>query len=102
MTDEKLRDARIVKKLPDIFGRRQPIPKDLVGATILRFGTYQDGSLVEGGGLVIDFQPAGADETHRLVLAFNDTAMWVAAEFPVERMNAQAASFPSSLGDTTG
>ena len=66
--------------LPHLFGRNEAIPLGLIGATILQVGTYEDSNLVETGGLVIDYRPAGTSEARRVVFAFNDVAMWVAGE----------------------
>ncbi len=79
---ERLRSAEVVAKLPHIFGRNEDIPKDLIGAKIIRFGTFADESLVEGGGLVIEYQTTIQQETQRLVLAFDETAMWLVGSFP--------------------
>ena len=77
MSHQKLRDAPVIRKLPHRFGRNKPVPKDLEGATIVQVGTLRDSSLVEGGGLVIDYRPAGAERTRRAILAFDETAMWL-------------------------
>jgi hypothetical protein len=58
-----------------------PVPADLIGATIVQIGTIpHDGPLVEGGGLVIDFIRYSEKETRRIVLEFNECAMWVVYE----------------------
>jgi hypothetical protein len=44
-------------------------------------GTFADQSLVETGGLVIDYLPESGDSPRRVVLAFNDVAMWIAASY---------------------
>jgi hypothetical protein len=75
----------IVPKLPDYFSaeRGDPVPDNLVGARILRFGTFEQSS-VEGRGLVIDYRPDGGTATHRAVFAFNELGMWVAWTGPLE------------------
>jgi hypothetical protein len=74
---KQIASAKILNRLP---GRSAAavVPDDLLGATIVNVGTFRDRSLVEGGGLVIDYRPTGG-ETQRLVLAFDETAMWVEA-----------------------
>ena len=74
-----LRSARVVRKLPHRLYRRERLPKGLIGAEILDIGTVEDAGMVEGGGLVIDFLPAGSQQTHRVVLGFNEIGMWAEA-----------------------
>jgi hypothetical protein len=83
-TNEILRGARIVKKLPDIFGRRDELPVGLEGAKIVQIGTFEDLSLAEGGGLVIDYLPIGSDIPNRVVFGFNELGMWEMAHFQGE------------------
>jgi hypothetical protein len=66
----------IIPKLPDRFdpNRGEDIPSDLIGATIVGFGTTNEG--IEGGGLVIDYMPAGSSCGKRLKLAFTELGMW--------------------------
>jgi hypothetical protein len=82
MSRDKLLTARLIKWLPHIGGRNEALPDGIEGATIVRIGTPKDASLVEGGGLVIDYRPAGSAAVRRAVLAFDETAMWSAAYFP--------------------
>jgi hypothetical protein len=59
----------------------QPVPQDLIGASIIRIGTIPpDGPEVEGGGLVIDFMKYMDKEMRRIVFEFNENAMWVVYE----------------------
>lgn len=81
MDREKLRIAPLMKCLPHIFGRNESVPSDLEGAEIIQVGTFEDETLVETGGLVIEYRPAGGNENRRLVFAFNDEAMWTVAYF---------------------
>jgi len=69
--------AALIPRLPKYFSPREgaEIPPDLVGATILGFGTTEE--RIEGGGLVIDFQPAGQKKVRRLILGFTELGMWV-------------------------
>lgn len=82
----ELRRARVLNRLPSRFPGYpiERLPKDLRGATVVSVGTLSDQKLVEGGGLVIDYSPAGTDQVYRLVLAFNELAMWVEARFGME------------------
>lgn len=76
---EYLRNAIIAERMPCIFesGPHHGFPPILKGATIVSIGTVEDRGLLEGGGLVIDFRRDGSSVTERVVLAFNDEAMWV-------------------------
>jgi hypothetical protein len=77
----KMEGAPIANKLPSTFRPRRSPPPDLVGATISAFGTFKDDRLAEsGGGLVIEYIADGINR--RLVLGFDETAMWVDALFP--------------------
>ena len=82
MTEDKLRSAKVIDWLPSVFGGNEGVPQELIGATVTRVGTYKDSTLVETGGLVIDYKPSGSDSVSRVVFGFNDTAMWVVAELP--------------------
>lgn len=85
MNNRDLKEARLIRKLPDIFGRNASVPRELIGATIVQIGTPSDCRLVEGGGLVIDYRPRASDSVRRIIIASNDTAMWVEANFLVTR-----------------
>lgn len=52
-------------------------PEDLIGAQIINIGSPADPGRLEGGGLVIDYKPAGSDQVKRLVLAFNELGIWI-------------------------
>jgi hypothetical protein len=88
MNDFKI--EQIVPVLPDHFNvsRGDAVPDDLVGAQILRFGTFENSS-IEGRGLVIDYQRPEATETHRIVFAFNELGMWVAWKGQLEPVPSQ-------------
>lgn len=76
----------LVSTLPSIFSdRHDSYPPDLIGATIVRFGTMPE-SKVEGGGLVIEYRPAESETTKRLTLAFNELGMWVVGYELAERV----------------
>ena len=73
--DTEKKDA-FLKALPDIFGRHEKYPDDMIGATIISIGTIPDGN-IDGGGLIIDYRPSGSNATKRVVFAFCETGMWV-------------------------
>ena len=79
--DTRLKRAKIIHKLPDIFRRRDNLPDGLEGSTIIAIGTLRDTNLVEGGGLVIDYRPAGCETASRVVLGLNELGMWLEAYF---------------------
>lgn len=54
----------------------------LTGARILAIGGAAEGD-IEGGGLVLDYQPAASDEARRVVFGFNESGMWVEFEGPL-------------------
>ena len=81
VTEDKLRSLKVVNRLPDLGGHHEAIPNDLKGATIIAIGTFEDQSLVETGGLAIDYLPEGGKVARRIVLAFNDVAMWISASY---------------------
>ena len=73
----KASDRAIIPRWPNAFDsqRGSQIPDDLVGATIVAIGTTSE--RVEGGGLVLDYQPKNKKRVFRLILAFNELAMWI-------------------------
>jgi hypothetical protein len=54
----------------------EEVLREMSGATIVRIGSPDEGDL-EGGGLIIDFRPAGEVKIRRVVFSFNERAMWV-------------------------
>ena len=74
----------VTNTLPKSFhcGAGDPVPVELIGATILRFGQSPNFA-VEGGGLVIEYRPAKGNYVKRLVLAFTELGMWI-HEAPVK------------------
>ena len=84
LENEKLRTAKVIDWLPHMFGRNESVPDGLVGATIVQIGTFKDTSLVEGGGLVIDYLPPQATQTRRAILAFDGTEMWLDSDASLE------------------
>ena len=67
----------LIPRLPDSFNpnRGTEVPTDLICATIVAIGTIDE--QIEGGGLVLDYQPQKANRVYRLVLAFNELGMWI-------------------------
>jgi hypothetical protein len=66
----------VIPKLPDLFDPEKgcEFPKQLIGATIERFGTSRQ--RIEGG-LVIEYKTKSGRARYRLELAFTDRGMWV-------------------------
>jgi hypothetical protein len=81
MSRKRFRDVRLLRRLPCRFESHEPetLPEELLGATIVAIGSPRNYGLVPGGGLWIDYRPAGSGEVRRLVLAFDEVAMWVEA-----------------------
>lgn len=80
MTVEDYAGLRVVNELPTA-GRREGSDRfadDMVGATIVQIGTAEDPTLIEGGGLVIDYRPIGSKTVRRLVLGMTELGAWVA------------------------
>lgn len=78
----KLRAMTPLSTLPKVF---QPhgggeIPDGLIGANIVRFGAVPESSLVEGGGLIIDYIPKRSEKIKRAVFEFTELGMWVIFE----------------------
>ena len=74
-----LLNAPIIDRLPDWRDparRGSKIPKDIVGSTVVGFGSAPVECDVEGGGLIIDYVPRGSTETKRAIFAFNELGMW--------------------------
>jgi hypothetical protein len=73
------RSAEIIESFPRALGRREWERDDLLrhmaGAIIIRIGSIEDADL-EGGGLVVDYKPRGANGTVRVVFAFNELGLW--------------------------
>ncbi len=69
--------AAIIPRWPNSFDsqRGDQIPDDLVGAIIVAIGTTNE--RIEGGGLVLDYRPKNKQRVYRLILAFNELAMWI-------------------------
>lgn len=59
-----------------MFGDGEPVPRDLIGATIVQFGSPvgTDGDEPE---LVIDYLPAGQSTVRRALIGFSEVGMWL-------------------------
>lgn len=79
MSKTDLSRAEVLPSLPDLFrpATGQLVPDDIAGSVVVRIGGLPQGSRVEGGGLVIDYVPAGTTAERRVVFGFNELGMWV-------------------------
>jgi hypothetical protein len=68
-----------VEGFPATFQQPADLPEGLIGSRILQFGTTCDRGL-EGGGLIIDYLPVGRELPVRVILEFNELAMWVSTQ----------------------
>lgn len=70
-------ELEVIPKLADYFhaDAGAAIPADISGSKIVRFGTAVADPRLAGGGLIIDYIPAGSERIKRLVLEFSDTGM---------------------------
>ena len=55
----------------------EPLPDGIIGSTVVGFGGAPASADLEGGGLVIDYIPAGKKKTMRAVFSFTELGMWV-------------------------
>jgi hypothetical protein len=78
---ERARNRNVSPEFAHAFDRNERIPDDLARATILSIGRFEDSGSTEDGGLVIDYQPVNSPNKKRLVLAFNELAMWIDSHF---------------------
>lgn len=78
--DDKCELSRlpVLPTLPNFFSSQppDPTPRGIVGAKIINFGSAPREAELEGG-LIIDYIPAGETQTIRVVLGFNEIAMWI-------------------------
>jgi hypothetical protein len=76
----------VIEALPDFLHGPQgaePLFGRMAGATLLRIGTLNTAGL-EGGGLVIDYRPAGEPRARRrAVFGFNELGLWPEWEGPI-------------------
>lgn len=84
--DRGWRQLEIERQWPDRLSREQPSTDFLTGATIIQVGrpTKAEKDRLHGDEwLVIDYRPHGASEGRRVVLQFNELALWTEAEVPI-------------------
>jgi hypothetical protein len=76
---------QLIEKLPDAFHPKEgdPIPSQLIGAKIIRIGTLEEGSHMEGGGLVIEYMPDSDKSSRRIILEFTELGMWVNSDIAI-------------------
>lgn len=69
----------VISKLPHwrCQDEGDALPPNIIGASIVQFGAAPVEAGIEGGGLIIDYVPAGSSVVLRVVLAFNELGMWV-------------------------
>ena len=79
MADVDLSQVEVLPLLPNYFRPwdGDPLPDDLIGATILNFGAVAEPMDCHGGGLVIDYRKPDDAVAHRVVFAHTDIAMWI-------------------------
>jgi hypothetical protein len=70
---------KFLPKLPDSFypENGDDVPRQLIGAKIVFWGTIAEPMAADGGGLVIEFIPEGGTTKKRIVFAFNERGMWI-------------------------
>jgi hypothetical protein len=70
------KETKTVRKWANYFNSSEGgvVPADLIG--VADIGAYQGENKPEGGGLVIEYQPAHSNDKKRIVLAFNESGMW--------------------------
>jgi hypothetical protein len=80
----KVRAVNVTSKLavPHWRTRKETddIPADLIGASIVSLGAPDPCEAFEGGGLIIDYRPAGSSVVKRLALEFNEGGMWILSQ----------------------
>jgi hypothetical protein len=83
VTGRALSEAPVVPRLPDCRDSEygDDLPVKLTGAEILSFGTTD--MHLEGGGLIIDYQPKGESIPMRIVFSFNELGMWISYDGPM-------------------
>lgn len=80
----KLKVARELPPAGRYTDRATALFQMLAGARIIECGAPDDDDAkIEGGGLIIDFVPAGAAEPRRVVFGFNESGMWVEYDGPL-------------------
>lgn len=102
MNDSKdFLQADVVNRLPNYFRPEDggDVPIDLIGATIVGFGSLAEPCAVWSGGLVIDYRPQGQEQVIRLVLEAADTGMWAVFRGILPEVPTQASPQGLSAGE---
>lgn len=74
----KLQIARELPPAGDYTDRASDLFEAMVGARIVDIGAPFGGDRrIEGGGLVVEFIPAGDTAKRRVVFGFNEGGMWI-------------------------
>ena len=76
----ELQKAAIKPEWPGGYGIQ--VPDELINARIVAIGSFVDETLVPEGGLVINYVPVEGGTMCRIVIAFNDSGMWVVSPDP--------------------
>ena len=73
-----MKKPKIIPVWPSVYSNpdADPVPPNLIGATIIAIGTVNDG-YPEQDGLVIDFKPKDSDSVERITLNFTELGMWI-------------------------
>ena len=70
----------IIERLPLALDRETQddgFPIELTGARIVKIGTIDAEWIAGGGGLAIEYQPHGEQETKRIVIGFSELGAWI-------------------------
>lgn len=70
---------QILPKFPAMFGDGEPVPSDLIGATIVQIGAAKRDDDDEV--FAIEYRPAGKLGSDRLFVQFNERGMWIDPQF---------------------
>jgi hypothetical protein len=74
---KSLQSLNVIPLLPDWLhpSEGDALPEGLIGATVVRFGTTERDADLEGGGLIIDYQPPNNTCVMRAVFEFSELGM---------------------------
>ena len=70
----------LIERLPNSLSNKrdgEAVPKKLLGATILRIGTFLSESNLRGGGLGIEYRPSGSRSIRRIIFEFDEREMHI-------------------------
>jgi hypothetical protein len=69
----------MVRYLPRLFdsSAREVVPADLIGATIQNFDSMPEDAELDGGGLIVEYCPAGESTSKTIIFSFNELGMWI-------------------------